>query len=78
MLLVPRIHKRNVDAPSHATRTLVERIRRPKQRNAVGGVLGEQRLIGEDRLDILGELKVNVLVVFLMESKKYMCDFVTS
>lgn len=62
MLPIPRLDKRNVDGSPGATRPHVEGSRCPKQGNAIGCVVCEERGFLHERLHKLWQLKLLVVV----------------
>mmetsp|Transcript_61033 Transcript_61033/g.143984 ORF Transcript_61033/g.143984 Transcript_61033/m.143984 type:complete len:850 (-) Transcript_61033:159-2708(-) len=61
VLLEPLLHQRHVDAAPRYARPLVERVRRPVQRNPVGRVVRVQRRLLQKRRDLCRELEVVVV-----------------
>mmetsp|Transcript_67280 Transcript_67280/g.140138 ORF Transcript_67280/g.140138 Transcript_67280/m.140138 type:complete len:884 (+) Transcript_67280:4960-7611(+) len=61
VLLVPLLDECDIDTAARHARALVERIRRPVQRDAVGGVVRVQRRLLQQRLHLFRQLKIVVI-----------------
>ena len=60
VLHVPVLDQRDVLGAAHVARPLVERVRRPVQRDAVGRRVGVERLLRQEGLHLGGKLEVVV------------------
>ena len=58
---VPTLDQRDVERATCPAGTHVERSRRPEQRNAVGCVVGVQRTVEQERLDVFAQFELFVV-----------------